>query len=93
MVRMEKEMLDIIDASHQGIVKCRQRARYILYAENVLAGRRQSVQVFLICSQFQKAQPSEPMIVRPLDRPWSRTGSDLFQFNGRCSLLAKCNAR
>ena len=42
-----------------------------------------------VCSQFQKAQAREPMIVRdPPDRPWSRIGSDLFEFNGIHYLLS-----
>ena len=42
-----------------------------------------------VCSQFQKVQAREPMIIRdPPDRPWSRIGSDLFEFNGIHYLLS-----
>ena len=42
-----------------------------------------------ICSQFQRAQPKEPMMIQELPgRPWAEIGSDLFEFNGAHYLLS-----
>ena len=41
------------------------------------------------CSQFQRAQPREPMVIQELpDRPWAKIGNDLFEFNGAHYLLS-----
>ena len=41
------------------------------------------------CSQFQRAQPKEPMVIQGLpERSWAKIGSDLFEFNGAHYLLS-----
>ena len=86
---MRKEMLALIHQSHQGIVKCKQRARDILFWPGMSSQIEDKVSKCSVCSQFQKAQAREPMIVRdPPDRPWSRIGSGLFEFSGIHYLLS-----
>ena len=42
-----------------------------------------------VCNQFRRAQPREPIIIHePPDRPWSKIGCDLFEFNGVHYLLS-----
>ena len=75
-----KEMLDRIHESHQGIVKCKQRARDILFWPGMSS---QIEDKCSICNQFQRAQPKESMVIQELtDRLWAKIGSDLFEFNG-----------
>lgn len=80
-----KEMLDRIHESHQGIVKCKQRARDILF----WPGMSSKVSKCSICNQFQRAQPKEPMVIQELPkRPWAKIGIDLFEFKGAHYLLS-----
>ena len=86
---MRKEMLDHIHESHQGIVQCKQRARDILFWPGMSPQIEDKVSKWPVCNQFQRAQPSEPMIIQePPERPWSKLGSDLFEFNGVHYLLS-----
>ena len=86
---MRKEMLDRIHESHQGIVKCKQRARDILFWPGMSSQIEDKVSKCSVCNQFQRAQPREPMIIHePPDRPWSKIGCDLFEFNGVHYLLS-----
>ena len=84
-----KEMLVRIHESHQGIVKCKQRARDILFWPGMSSQIDDKVSTCSTCSQFQRAQPKEPMVIQELpDRPWAKIGSDLFELNGAHYLLS-----
>ena len=86
---MRKEMLDRIHESHQGIVKCKQRARDILFWPGMSSQIEDKVSKCSVCNQFQRAQPREPMIIHePPDRPWSKIVCGLFEFNGVHYLLS-----
>ena len=83
-----KEMLELIHESHQGIVKCKQRARDILFWPGMSSQIEEKVSQCSLCAQFQRAQPREPMIIQDLpDRMWSKVGTDLFEYNGVHYLL------
>ena len=83
-----KEMLELIHESHQGIVKCKQRARDILFWPGMSSQIEEKVSQCFLCAQFQRAQPREPMIIQDLpDRMWSKVGTDLFEYNGVHYLL------
>ena len=87
--RLRNEMLDRIHESHQGIVKCKQRARDILFWPGMSSQIEDKVSKCSVCNQFQRAQPKEPMVIQELpDRPWAKVGSDLFEFNGAYYLLS-----
>ena len=78
-----KEMLQLIHESHQGIVKCKQRGRDILFRPGISSQIEEKVSQCSLCAQFQRAQPREPMIIQDLpDRMWSKVGTDLFEYNG-----------
>ncbi|PFX16138.1 Uncharacterized protein K02A2.6 [Stylophora pistillata] len=78
-----KEMLELIHESHQGILKCKQRARDILFWPGMSYQIEEKVSQCSLCVRFQKAQPREPMIIKDLpDRMWSKVGTDLFEYNG-----------
>ena len=83
-----KEMLELIHESHQGIVKCKQRARDIVFWPGMSSQIEEKVSQCSLCAQFQRAQPREPMIIQDLpDRMWSKVGTDLFEYNGVHYLL------
>ena len=84
-----KEMLDRIHESHQGIVKCKQRARDILFWPGMSSQVEYKVSKCSICNQFLRAQPNEPMVIQELpNRPWAKIGSGLSEFNGAHYLLS-----
>ena len=81
-------MLQLIHESHQGIVKCKQRGRDILFRPGMSSQIEEKVSQCSLCTQFQRAQPREAMIIQDLpDRMWSKVGTDLFEYNGGHHLL------
>jgi len=59
-------MLDRIHESHQGIVKFKHRARNILFWPGMSSQIEDKVSKCSICSQFQRAQPKEPIVIQEL---------------------------
>ena len=81
-------MLKLIYVSHEGIVKCKQRGRDILFRPGMSSQIEEKVSQCSLCTQFQRAQPREAMIIQDLpDRMWSKVGTDLFEYNGGHHLL------
>ena len=81
------EMLDRLHTGHQGISKCRERARQSLWWPGL---SRQLEEIVKNCSVCRKCtnQRSEPLITTALpELPWQRVGTDLFEFKGRSYLL------
>ena len=81
------EMLDRLHTGHQGISKCRERARQSLWWPGL---SRQLEELVKNCSVCRKCtnQRSEPLITTALpELPWQRVGTDLFEFKGRSYLL------
>ncbi len=72
-------MLRQIDNSHLGIVKCRQRAREVLFWPVMSVEIEQMVTNCSVCADYAKWQPSEPLkpSVPPL-LPWQKIGTDFF---------------
>lgn len=80
---LRPQMLEIIHKSHQGTVKCKQRARDILYWPGMAKQIEDTVATCTVCSQYQKAYPKEPMVLSQIpDRPWAKIGTDNFERNG-----------
>ena len=75
---MWKEMPDLIHESNQGIVKCKQRAR------DILVWPRMPSQIEERVANCSILYP----VPEPPDRPWSKIGTDLFEFNGVHYLLS-----
>ena len=61
-----KEMLHRIHESHQGIFKCKHRARDTLFWPGMSSQIEDKVCKCHMCSQFQGAQPKEPMVIQEL---------------------------
>ena len=85
---LRAQMLDKIHESHQGIVKCKQRARDILFWPGMSAQIEDRVAKCNTCSQYQRAHAKEPMVASETpDRPWAKVGADLFEHKGTTYLL------
>lgn len=81
-------MLDKIHESHLGIVKCKERARDILYWPHMSSDIEEMVSQCAIYNENRNSNPREPLLSQPIpDRPWEKVGTDLFRFKGAEFLL------
>ena len=84
---MRKEILQDIHSGHQGIVKCRARARQSIWWPGISVHISQVVENCDICSQH-RAVHREPLMTTPVqERPWQRVGTDLFFWEKKSYLL------
>lgn len=67
---MQQSMLKLIHKSHLGIVKCKQRARKVLYWPGMNADIEQTVKNCGKCADFQKSLPPELASKAPPDLPF-----------------------
>ena len=81
-------MLGIIHKSHFGIVRCKQRAREVLFWPGMATQIKELISRCDVCKQYPRAQQREPMVSPELpDRPWAKIASDLFEFQNAHYLL------
>lgn len=86
--QLRGEMLSKIHESHLGVVKCKERARDVLYWPGMSKQIENLVLKCTVCDKNRNSNPKEPLIPHELpDRPWSKVGTDLFHFNGKEYLL------
>ena len=81
------EMLDRVHTGHQGIVKCRERARQSIWWPGL---SRQIEELVKNCATCRKCvqQRSEPLIPSNFpETPWQRVGTHLFEMKGHSYLL------
>ena len=83
---LQQDMLSRIHQGHQGIVKCRLRARTSVWWPGMSKQINEMTQNCETCLNFQIR--SEPMIPTTLpQRPWETIGTDLFELKGKSYLL------
>ena len=82
-------MLDKIHSSHLGIVKCKSRAREVLFWPSMNSDIEEKVSRCAICALNQPQNPKERLIpIEIPDRPCSKIGVDLFEFKGQHYLVS-----
>ena len=75
---MRLEILDKIHEGHQGIAKCRERAKGSVWWPGLSREIQDLVQQCRTCA-LHRDNKSEPLIATPLrDRPWQIVATDLF---------------
>ena len=80
---MQKCVLSKLHDGHQGITKCRERARTSVYWIGLSSDIKNTVESCEHCQKFQKANRKEPLMPIPIpERPWSRIAADLCDFDG-----------
>jgi hypothetical protein len=86
---LQKHMLSVIHGSHLGIVKCKQRAREVLYWPAMNADIEDTVKNCVKCADYQRQKPAEPLLptVAP-DYPFAEVGVDIFEFGRKHFLLS-----
>lgn len=75
--------LKIIHNSHLGVVKCKQRARELVFWPGMNGEIEDIVSKCSACLTQRNKPQKEPMIIQPLPTlPWSKVGTDLFELGG-----------
>ncbi|XP_064476237.1 uncharacterized protein K02A2.6-like [Ornithodoros turicata] len=85
---LREEILGRIHEGHQGIVRCRQKAKESIWWPGISKELADLVRACSVCEEY-RLQPSEPMIpteTPPL--PWEKVGVDLFHLGGIEYVLA-----
>lgn len=78
---LRKKVLDIIHQGHQGITKCRERARTTVWWPRMGKEIQSLVSSCAICLQKQPSHSREPMKPStPPDRPFQRVATDILEF-------------
>ncbi len=86
-VAMQKTILGKIHEGHQGITKCRERAKQSVWWPGLSKQIEDLVEKCDKCSK-ERQNRVEPMIPSDVpERPWQTVGSDLFELNGSNYLL------
>ena len=84
---LRAEMLEKLHQGHQGMTKCKQKARQSIWWPRISQDIEDRVQKCLTCLKFHK-QLAEPLIPTSLpDYPWQRVGTDLFEWKKVTYLL------
>lgn len=81
---MRAHMLKLIHQSHLGMVKCKQRAREVLYLPSMSAEIENMIRNCCKCAEIQNRLPREPL--KPTatpELPFEEVASDLFEFEGK----------
>lgn len=85
---LKNPMLKIIHEGHWGIVKCKSRARELLYWRGMDKDIEKLVQSCNVCTKLQNAKPKEPLLSHPVpNRSWERLGADILEFDHKYYLV------
>ena len=87
---MQKEVLHKIHYGHQGMEKCKLRAKSCVFLHNINQDVDQDrlVQLCDACKEHQKMQGAETLMPHEIPvRPWQIVAADLFHFEGSNFIL------
>ena len=84
---MRIDVLEKLHDAHQGITKCRERAKASVWWPGLSNQLEEVVKQCPICIK-ERVNPAEPVIPSELpDRPWQKVAADLFELKGHPYLL------
>ena len=84
---MRLDILDCIHQGHQGITKCRARARTSVWWPGLSTMIEQMVSKCVTCAK-DRPVPTEPLMASSFpSRPWERLAMDLFEIHGKVYLI------
>lgn len=85
---LRTEMLKKIHQAHLGIIKCKQRAREILFWPGMGKEIEAMVSQCPTCNENRNSNTKQPLIPHEIpERPWAKVGADLFEFKNANYLL------
>ena len=86
-VSMQTDILQKLHVGHQGIRKCRERAKQAVWWPGISKQLERLVRECPNCIKF-RVQRAEPLIPSPLPSlPWQKVGTDLFEWDKNTYLL------
>lgn len=78
---LRAEMLQRIHESHLGVVKCKDRARDVMFWPNMAKEIEELVLKCSTCNTFRRNNTKEPLISHDIpERAWAKVGVDLFHY-------------
>ncbi|XP_023806683.1 uncharacterized protein K02A2.6-like [Oryzias latipes] len=81
---LRKQMLRKIHEGHLGEVKCKRRARDVIYWPRINQDISQTTASCELCCTYRPRQQAEPLMSHPVPhRPYYKVGTDLFDCNGK----------
>lgn len=85
---LRKDMLKRIHIGHMGMVKCKNRAKEVIFWISMNSHIEDVVSNCPACTEHQSCNPKEPMIAHKLpDRPWENVATDLFELDNEHYLI------
>jgi hypothetical protein len=85
---LRKNTLNVIHSSHMGIVKCKQRARELVYWPGMNKQIEEVISRCSTCLKHRNKPQKEPMVIQPLPSgPWKKVGADLCELYGNNYLI------
>lgn len=85
---LQKRILEKIHEGHQGMEKCKLRAKETVYWVDINSDIEKMVKECATCQKFQKSQQKESLLPQEIPtRPWQILGTDLFHLNGGTYLI------
>ena len=87
-VALRKDMLKQDHIGHMGMVKCKNRAKEVMFWPNMNSQMEDIVSNCPACTEHQSSNPKEPMIAHELPkRPWENVAADLFMLENEQYLI------
>ena len=85
---MQSEMLERIHEGHQGIEKCKNRAREHMFWPSMNQHIENMVQSCHTCIKHRNKQQKEPLLSHEVPhKPWQKVGTDLFKWENHDYVL------
>ena len=82
--KLRPDILSRIHKGHQGIKRCKRRARDTCYWPSMNAQIEAMVRRCNQCVKYAPSKPDEPLLPPPMpNKPWQKIGTDLFQTHGK----------
>lgn len=85
---LRKQMLQKIHEGHLGEVKCKRRAREVMYWPRINLDISQTTASCELCPTHRPRQQAEPLMMHPVPhRPYYKVGTDLFDCDGKSYIV------
>lgn len=85
---LRQEMIKCIHEGHAGVVKCKQRARRVLFWPGMSVDIENFVLGCKACEKFRPSNPKEPLMSHEVpDIPFHKVGVDICTFSGKDYLV------